>query len=73
LRSIPSIAWVPLFILWFGIFEASKIILIAVGVFFPVYLGVMGAEMSVDRRSSRSAACFACPAPPWYGASCCRR
>ncbi|MEA2945289.1 MAG: sulfonate transport system permease protein, partial [Alphaproteobacteria bacterium] len=36
LRSIPSIAWVPLFILWFGIFEASKIILIAVGVFFPV-------------------------------------
>src|SRR5215472_2461248 len=31
LRSIPSIAWVPLFILWFGIFEASKIILIAVG------------------------------------------
>jgi len=50
LRSIPSIAWVPLFILWFGIFEASKIILIAVGVFFPVYLGVMGAVTSVDRK-----------------------
>ena len=50
LRSIPSIAWVPLFILWFGIFEASKIILIAVGVFFPVYLGVMGAVASVDRK-----------------------
>ena len=50
LRSIPSIAWVPLFILWFGIFEASKIILIAVGVFFPVYLGVMGAVISVDRK-----------------------
>jgi sulfonate transport system permease protein len=50
LRSIPSIAWVPLFILWFGIFEASKIILIAVGVFFPVYLGVMGAVVSVDRK-----------------------
>jgi sulfonate transport system permease protein len=33
LRAIPSIAWVPLFILWFGIFEASKVILIAVGVF----------------------------------------
>ena len=32
------------------IFEASKIILIAVGVFFPVYLGVMGAVMSVDRK-----------------------
>jgi sulfonate transport system permease protein len=50
LRSIPSIAWVPLFILWFGIFETSKITLIAVGVFFPVYLGVMGAVISVDRK-----------------------
>jgi len=50
LRAVPSIAWVPLFILWFGIFEASKIILIAVGVFFPVYLGVMGAVRSVDRK-----------------------
>jgi sulfonate transport system permease protein len=50
LRAIPSIAWVPLFILWFGIFEASKLILIAVGVFFPVYLGVMGAVLSVDRK-----------------------
>jgi sulfonate transport system permease protein len=50
LRAVPSIAWVPLFILWFGIFEASKIILIAVGVFFPVYLGVMGAVSSVDRK-----------------------
>lgn len=50
LRAIPSIAWVPLFILWLGIFEASKVTLIAVGVFFPVYLGVMGAIMSVDRK-----------------------
>ena len=50
LRSIPSIAWVPLFILWLGIFESSKITLIAVGVFFPVYLGVMDAILSVDRK-----------------------
>jgi sulfonate transport system permease protein len=50
LRSVPSIAWVPLFILWFGIFEAPKVTLIAVGVFFPVYLGVMGAIQSVDRK-----------------------
>ncbi len=50
LRSIPSIAWVPLFILWFGIFEQSKIALIAVGVFFPVYLGVMEAIITVDRK-----------------------
>ena len=50
LRAIPSIAWVPLFILWLGIFEASKVALIALGVFFPVYLGVMGAILSVDRK-----------------------
>ena len=50
LRSIPSIAWVPLFILWFGIFEESKVALIAVGVFFPVYLGVMEAILTVDRK-----------------------
>jgi sulfonate transport system permease protein len=50
LRAIPSIAWVPLFVLWLGIFESSKVTLIAVGVFFPVYLGVMGAIRSVDRK-----------------------
>jgi sulfonate transport system permease protein len=50
LRAIPSIAWVPLFILWLGIFEASKITLIAVGVFFPVYLGVMAGIAGVDRK-----------------------
>src|SRR5215217_6037138 len=50
LRAIPSLAWVPLFILWLGIFESSKVTLIAVGVFFPVYLGVMGAVLSEDRK-----------------------
>jgi sulfonate transport system permease protein len=50
LRAIPSIAWVPLFILWLGIFEASKVALIAIGVFFPVYLGITGAILSVDRK-----------------------
>ena len=50
LRAIPSIAWVPLFILWFGIFEGSKVALIAMGVFFPVYLGVAGAIHGIDRK-----------------------
>ncbi|WP_152044765.1 ABC transporter permease [Aureimonas psammosilenae] len=50
LRAIPSIAWVPLFILWFGIYETSKVTLIATGVFFPVYLGVASAVLSVDRK-----------------------
>jgi sulfonate transport system permease protein len=50
LRSVPSIAWVPLFILWFGIFEASKVALIATGVFFPVYLNLSMGVRNVDRR-----------------------
>ncbi|WP_375464551.1 ABC transporter permease [uncultured Methylobacterium sp.] len=50
LRAVPSLAWVPLFILWFGILEAPKVALIAVGVFFPVYVGVAGAIASVDRK-----------------------
>lgn len=49
-KSIPSLAWVPLFILWMGIGEASKISLIAVGVFFPVYLNIVSGILNVDRK-----------------------
>jgi sulfonate transport system permease protein len=49
-RSVPSIAWVPLFILWLGIFEDSKVVLIALGVFFPVYLNLMMGIAHVDRK-----------------------
>jgi sulfonate transport system permease protein len=50
LKAVPSLAWVPLFILWFGIFEAGKVILIAVGVFFPVYLNLLAGIRSTDRK-----------------------
>jgi sulfonate transport system permease protein len=50
LRNIPSIAWVPLFILWFGIFETSKVLLIAAGVFFPIYLSLSAAILDLDRK-----------------------
>lgn len=50
IRAIPSLAWVPLFILWLGIFETSKLALVALGVFFPVYLGVLSAIQDVDRK-----------------------
>src|SRR5690606_26780074 len=49
-RAIPSLAWVPLFILWMGIAEPSKITLIAVGVFFPVYLNIVSGIQGVDRK-----------------------
>ena len=50
LRAIPSLAWVPLFILWFGIGEGSKVIMIAVGVFFPVYLNWVTGIKGVDKK-----------------------
>lgn len=50
LRSIPSLAWVPLFLLWLGIGETSKVALIALGVFFPVYLNLTAGLDSIDRR-----------------------
>jgi sulfonate transport system permease protein len=50
LRQIPSLAWVPLFILWMGIGETSKVTMIAVGVFFPVYLNVLSGIVTIDRK-----------------------
>jgi sulfonate transport system permease protein len=50
LRAIPSLAWVPLLLLWLGIDEAPKIVLIAIGAFFPVYMGVASGIRGVDRK-----------------------
>ena len=49
LRAIPSLAWVPLLLLWFGIDETPKLILIAIGAFFPVYMGVAAGIRGVER------------------------
>lgn len=50
LRSIPSLAWVPLLLLWLGIDEAPKLTLIAIGAFFPVYLNLVAGIRNVDRK-----------------------
>ncbi|MBA4218063.1 MAG: ABC transporter permease [Proteobacteria bacterium] len=50
LRAIPSLAWVPLLLLWLGIDEAPKITLIAIGAFFPVYMGTLSGIRDVDRK-----------------------
>jgi sulfonate transport system permease protein len=50
LRAIPSLAWVPLLLLWLGIDEAPKIVLIAIGAFFPVYMGVASGIRGADRK-----------------------
>jgi sulfonate transport system permease protein len=50
LRAIPSLAWVPLLLLWLGIDEGPKVVLIAIGAFFPVYMGVSSGFRDVDRK-----------------------
>ncbi len=50
LRMVPSLALAPLFVLWFGIGEESKILLIAKGAFFPLYINTYLGIRSVDRK-----------------------
>ena len=50
LRAVPSLAWVPLLILWMKIGEDSKVTLIAIGAFFPVFTTVALALRHVDRH-----------------------
>ena len=49
LRNIPPLALIPLVILWFGIGEGAKLFLVALGVFFPIYLNTLHGIRSVDR------------------------
>lgn len=48
LRNIPPLALIPLVILWFGIDETAKLFLVALGVFFPVYVNTFHGIRSVD-------------------------
>jgi len=50
LRSIPSLAWVPVLLLWMGIDEAPKVTMVAIGAFFPVHLSVVSGIRGVDRK-----------------------
>lgn len=50
IKSIPSLAWIPLLLLWLGIDEGSKITLIAIGAFFPTYTNTVAAIHGVDRK-----------------------
>jgi sulfonate transport system permease protein len=47
-RNIPALALIPLVILWFGIDETAKLFLVAVGVFFPMYLNTYHGIRTVD-------------------------
>ena len=49
-RSIPSLALIPLLILWFGIGEEMKVITIALGVLVPVYIHTHNGLRSIDGK-----------------------
>lgn len=50
LRTLPHLALVPLFILWFGIGETPKIALVAFGAIFPIYLTLFAGIRGVDPK-----------------------
>jgi sulfonate transport system permease protein len=49
IRQIPGITWIPLLILWFGIGETSKLVLIAKGTFFPVLVNTIDGIRNISR------------------------
>lgn len=50
LRNTPPLAFIPLLILWFGIGELSKLILIILVAFFPVFLNTVAGVQSIDYK-----------------------
>jgi sulfonate transport system permease protein len=50
IRALPHLGLIPLFIVWFGIGELPKVLLVALGVSFPLYLNTFSAIRQVDSR-----------------------
>ena len=58
LRTVPFVALIPLFILWLGIGDVSKVALIAFGVTFPVYMNTYAGIRGVDAKLVEAAEVF---------------
>ena len=50
IRNVPHLALVPLVIIWFGIDEGAKLFLVALGVFFPIYVNTLLGILTVDAQ-----------------------
>ena len=55
-RPIPPLAFLPMFLVWFGLGETSKVAFIAYTTFFPMFIGVTAAVLRVDVMLLRAAA-----------------
>ena len=50
IRNIPNLAMVPLVILWFGIEDSARVFLVALGVFFPIYINTYHGIRTADAQ-----------------------
>ena len=55
-RPIPPLAFLPMFLVWFGLGETSKVAFIAYTTFFPMFVGVVASVLRVDVMLLRAAA-----------------
>lgn len=56
LRPIPPLAFLPMFLVWFGLGEASKVAFIGYTTFFPMFVGIAAGVLRVDVALLRAAA-----------------
>jgi sulfonate transport system permease protein len=63
IRAVPSLAWVPLLLLWMGIDERPKLTLVAIGAFFPIYTNLVAGIRQIDRRLIEAAAAYGLRGP----------
>ena len=63
LRPIPPLAWIPIALLWFGLGEKSKVFIIALGAFFPVFTNTYHGMLRIDPVLIRAAQCMGVRGP----------
>jgi sulfonate transport system permease protein len=71
IRNVPHLALIPLVILWFGIEEVAKIFLVALGVFFPIYINTLHGIRTVDPQLVEMGPSTACHRANYSAASSC--
>ncbi len=65
-RNVPHLALIPLVILWFGIGEEAKLFLVALGVFFPVYVNTLHGIRTVDPQLVEMGRCYGMTPPALF-------
>jgi sulfonate transport system permease protein len=67
MRQIPLFAWIPLIVLWFGVGEVSKDVIIAKAVFVPVYVNTLQGILGVDKKYVEVARALELSLPRYLG------